>query len=137
MSTKFFIFLIFLTFVACKKTPPDGDYCAKVYYQNAGSKKQSSYTVIVEVSKNQLIDISFPEAHYDHSDIKPITIPENGKVTAVSKSGQVYKVEMQGPAEKCIKATNMVQCKGKSKNGNRCKRNTDSKDGLCWQHKGQ
>lgn len=126
---------LMITLISCKKSPPDGNYCAKVFYQN--NNKQSSYTVIVEVSKNQLIDISFPEAHYDQSAIKPITIPENGKVTAVSTSGQVYKVEMQGPAEKCMKATNMTQCKGKSKDGNRCKRFTSNKNGLCWQHDGK
>jgi hypothetical protein len=120
--------------MSCKKSPPDGNYCAKVFYQNNDNKKQSFYTVIVEVNKNQLIDISFPETHYDQSEIKPVTIPDNGKVTAVSSSGQIYKVEMQGPAEKCINATNLTQCIGKSKDGKRCKRLTSKKNGLCWQH---
>lgn len=136
MMIRYLVFLsLIFTAIACKKTPPDGNYCAKVYYQNPENKKQSSYMLIVEVKKNQLIDIHFPEAHHDQTQVKPITIPEDGQVTAVTNSGIAYKVEMKGPAEKCIKATNSVQCKGKSKDGSRCKRTTDSKDGLCWQHK--
>ncbi len=41
---------------------------------------------------------------------------------------------LKGPAENCKQATNMVQCKGKSKEGKICQRYTDNKGGFCWQH---
>ena len=129
-----FLFLAILAIPACKKKPPDGNYCAKVMYQNPAVNKQSSYTLIVEVKDNKLMDISFPEEHYDQSEIKATEIPTDGKVTVVSKSGNVYKVEMKGPAEECLNAVNMLQCKGLSKDGRRCKRFTSNKNGLCWQH---
>lgn len=135
MKQYLLLFLVILVVSGCKKRPPDGNYCAKIIYQNPAAKKQSSYTLIVEVKENKLIDISFPEEHYDQSDIKAMEIPADGKVTVVSQAGNVYKVEMKGPAEECIKAVNMVQCKGKSKDGTRCKRLTGNKNGLCWQHK--
>ncbi|MBK8517491.1 MAG: hypothetical protein IPL55_14745 [Saprospiraceae bacterium] len=129
-----FLILVALMVPGCKQKPPDGNYCAKVLYQNPDTKKQSSYTLIVEVKDNKLTDISFPEEHYDQSEITAVEIPKDGKVTVVSKSGNVYKVEMKGPAEECMKAVNMVQCKGKSKSGSRCKRYTGNKSGFCWQH---
>ena len=132
-----FLVLVILSVLGCKKKPPDGNYCAKVMYQNPAVNKQSSYTLIVEVKDNKLMDISFPEEHYDQSEIKATEIPTDGKVTVVSKSGNVYKVEMKGPAEECLNAVNMLQCKGKSKDGNRCKRFTSNKNGLCWQHQGK
>ena len=89
------------------------------------------------VKENTLQDINFPEGHYDNSAIKSVKIPEDGKFTAVSEAGQVYKVEMKGPAEKCIGAINLMQCKGKSKSGSQCKRLTGNKNGFCWQHQDQ
>lgn len=118
----------------CKNKPKDGNYCAKVVYQKVDSKKTATFTIIVEVKNNQLVDVSFPEGHYDTSEIKPVEIPSDGKFTAVSNAGYVYKVQMQGPAEKCMKATNMVQCKALTSTGKRCQRYTDNKNGLCWQH---
>lgn len=126
------VFIVGLT--SCKHKPKDGNYCAKVTYQKADSKKTGTFTIIVEIKDNQLIDISFPEGHYDTSAIKPVEIPTDGKFTAVSQAGHIYKVQMQGPAEKCMKATNMVQCKGTTSAGKRCQRYTDNKNGLCWQH---
>jgi hypothetical protein len=134
MAKFLILFTIILFIPGCKKTPPDGSYCAKVSYAQSGAKKQSFYTLIVEIKDNKLIDISFPEEHYDQSEIKPIEIPKDGKFTAVSQSGNVYKVEMKGPAEECLNAVNMLQCKGKSKDGQRCKRLTSNKSGFCWQH---
>ena len=126
-----------LTLGSCKKQPPDGIYCAKVQYNNSETGRLSYLMLIAEIKDNTLIDISFPEGHTDQSQLKPIKIPENGEFTAVSAAGQVYKVQMEGPAEKCLKAKNMLQCKGLSKDGQRCKRYTDNKNGLCWQHKDQ
>ncbi|KXK36846.1 MAG: hypothetical protein J5I52_01005 [Saprospiraceae bacterium] len=125
---------IFLVLPGCKRQPPDGHYCAKVTYQKQGSKSQGNFTIIVELKDKKLIDISFPEGHYDHSDIKPVDVPLDGKCTAISKAGYVYKVQMLGPAIECMKSANMVQCKVTTKNGNRCQRFTDNKNGLCWQH---
>jgi len=134
IKQSIFLVLVILSVPGCKKKPPDGNYCAKVMYQNPAVNKQSSYTLIVEVKDNKLMDISFPEEHYDQSEIKATEIPTDGKVTVVSKSGNVYKVEMKGPAEECLNAVNMLQCKGLSKDGKRCKRFTSNKNGLCWQH---
>jgi hypothetical protein len=137
MKRHLFLLSIMLAITSCKKTPPDGNYCAKVIYADSDSKKSAFYTLIVEVKENKLVDISFPEEHSDQSEIKAVEIPTDGKVTVVSQSGNVYKVEMKGPAEECLKAVNMVQCKGKSKDGSRCKRLTSNKNGLCWQHQGK
>lgn len=128
---------VVLLFTACKKGPPDGNYCAKVRYQNKNTGKMATYTIITEVKGNKLMDISFPEEHPDKSAVKPVTIPKDGKFTAVTESGEVYMIHMEGPAEKCLKAVNMVQCKGLSKDGKRCKRYTAGKNGLCWQHTGK
>lgn len=128
---------LFLITSGCKKGPPDGNYCAKVQFVQPGTKKNASLTIIAEVKDNQVTQFSFPDGHFDVSPLKPVKIPQDGKFTAVSTQGTVYKVTMQGGAEKCLKAQNMVQCKGLSKDGNRCGRFTDNKNGLCWQHKGQ
>ena len=137
MKRHLFLLSIMLAITSCKKTPPDGNYCAKVIYADSGSKKSAFYSLIVEVKDNKLIDISFPEEHSDQSEIKAVEIPNDGKVTVVSQSGSVYKVEMKGPAEKCLNAINMLQCKGLSKDGKRCKRFTGNKNGLCWQHQNE
>lgn len=129
--------LVLLSFASCKKGPPDGNYCAKVQYKSKATGNMATYTIITEVKENKLTDISFPEEHYDSSDVIPVNIPADGKFSAVTQSGQVYKIAMQGPAEKCLKALNMVQCKGLSKDGKRCKRYTAGKNGLCWQHGGK
>jgi hypothetical protein len=134
--SKVFI-IILLSMIACKKGPPDGNYCAKVQFLHHERNKFSTLNLIAEVKNNQLIGLSFPEGHTDTSSIKPVNIPQDGKFTAVSVKGTVYKVQMIGGADKCVKAHNMVQCKGLSKDGVRCKRFTDSKNGLCWQHKNQ
>lgn len=139
------IFTMLITTIGCKKTPPDGDYCAKVSFVKAGNKNKTSHDIIVAVKKNQLIAINFPADHTDLSPIKPVIIPEDGIFTAVSQSGVVYKIEMKGPPEKCLQAsrkkkqekelkTKKVQCKGKNKDGKRCQRLTDNKSGFCWQH---
>lgn len=146
MILKYFIlFTLLISTIGCKKTPPDGDYCAKVSFVKAGNKRLTSYDIIVEVKKNQLVDILFPIDHQDSSSIKPVNIPENGKFTAVSQSGVAYKIEMKGAPEKCLQTsrkkknenplkTKKVQCKGKNKDGKRCQRLTDNKSGFCWQH---
>ena len=121
----------------CKKGPPDGNYCAKVQFVQPDTKKNASLTIIAEVKDNQVKEFSFPDGHFDVSPLKPVKIPQDGKFTVVSTKGTVYKVTMQGGAEKCLKAQNLVQCKGSSKDGKRCKRFTDNKNGLCWQHKSQ
>ncbi len=134
--------LIILPFISivipgCKKGPPDGSYCAKVQFVQPETKKNASLTIIADVKDNQVMEFSFPEGHFDVSPLKRVKIPQNGKFTAVSTKGTVYTVVMQGGAEKCLKAQNMVQCKGLSKDGKRCKRFTDYKNGYCWQHKSQ
>ena len=141
-----YIFFALLT-LSCKQKPPDGNYCAKVIYSKPGAKKPVYEMMIVEVKDNQLTDILFPDEHSDTSAIKPAMIPLDGKLTVISLSGQVYKIEMKGAPEKCIsgsktkskKSSNAesTQCKGKSKDGKRCQRMTDNKNGLCWQHDGK
>ena len=129
--------LVFLTFTACRKGPPDGSYCAKVQFLDKNTSKMATYTIITEVKDNKLTEISFPEEHYDRTAVKPVKIPSDGKFSAVTQSGEIYKITMQGPAEKCLKAVNMARCKGLSKDGKRCKRYTANKNGLCWQHAGK
>lgn len=128
---------VIISSTGCKKGPPDGNYCAKVQFTHPETKRNVTLTIIAEVKNNEAIEFSFPEGHHDVSPLKPAQIPQDGKFSAVSTNGTVYKVQMLGGAEKCLKAQNMVQCKGLSKDGKRCKRFTDNKNGLCWQHKNQ
>ncbi|MGB4960280.1 MAG: hypothetical protein WBO36_12445, partial [Saprospiraceae bacterium] len=122
----FIVMLGAMTAPGCKKKgPPDGNYCAKVQFNHPETKRPSTLTIIAEVKDNKAVDFSFPEGYPDTCAIKPTFIPEDGKFTAVSARGIIYKVEMIGDAEKCLKAQNMLQCKGLSKDGNRCKRFTD------------
>lgn len=129
--------LLIMVVIGCKKGPPDGNYCAKVQFLNPTSNRNSTLTIIAEVKNNQVTEFSFPDGHHDISPLKPVKIPQDGKFIVASTKGTIYNVQMQGGAEKCMKAKNMVQCKGHSKDGKRCQRFTDNKNGLCWQHKSQ
>lgn len=134
----FSIFLITVTTsIQCKKKPADGYYCAKVEFQNPQNNKKTTYTIVSEVKDNKLIDLSFPEGHFDTTAVKPVEIPFDGVLSAVTAGGMIYSIKMQGGLEKCQKAVNMLQCKGKAKDGSRCKRYTNNKNGYCWQHQQQ
>lgn len=122
---------------ACKKGAPDGQYCAEVSFKHQGKDKLTKYKLLVDVKNQQLVSIRFPEGHYDTTGIPPTNITDKGTCTVVSTQGLIYQVEMKGPAEKCLNATNLVQCLGLAKNGARCKRMTDNAAGYCWQHQEQ
>lgn len=123
--------------LSCKKKPADGYYCAKVEFQNPQNNKKTTYTIVSEVKDNKLVDLSFPEGHFDTTAVKPVEIPLDGVFSAITERGTIYNVKMQGTLDKCQKAINMTQCKGKSRDGSRCKRYTGNKNGYCWQHQGQ
>ena len=129
--------IVFSSLPSCKKGAPDGQYCAEVTFKHEEKGKMTKYKLLVEVQDNQLNSIRFPEGHYDTTAIPPTIISDKGTCTVVSAKGQMYQVEMKGPAEKCLNATNLVQCMGRAKNGARCKRMTDNTGGYCWQHQQQ
>ncbi len=131
------IIFFLLLLISCKKGAPDGSYCAEVSFKHQETNEMTKYKLLVEVKDQQLQHISFPNGHYDTSSIPVTLIPDNGKCTLVSSMGQMYQVDMKGNAEKCLNASNLVQCRGRVKDGVRCKRLTDKHNGLCWQHQGQ
>jgi hypothetical protein len=129
--------LTLLSLSACRKGAPDGTYCADVAFKNADTGKKVNYALVVEVKDQQLVQIVFPKGHSDTSSIPATKISDKGTCTVMSAAGQLYNVKMKGPAEKCLDASNMVQCLGHSKDGDRCKRMSDKPNGFCWQHQSQ
>lgn len=134
------LFSVLVFIIGCKHKPPDGTYCAKVSFTHPDAKRQIHEMLLVDVKDNVLTKIHFTEGHFDTSSIQALKIPQDGKMTVVSAIGHVYKVEMKGAPEKCkfkskkSEQKHLTQCKGKSKDGKRCQRTTDNKNGFCWQH---
>ena len=63
---------------------------------------------------------------------------EEGHSSFTSDKGYEYEVQIIGQSEGCFNNVPMVkQCKGKTKNGSRCKHMTDNSNQLCWQHQNQ
>jgi hypothetical protein len=131
----FYLFTCIIYLVSCKSGPPDGMYCAEVKYRHIRTGRNLTQKLLVEVNDRQLTKIVFPDDNADTSALIPQNIPDEGKVTVLSRSGDAYYVKMIGTAEKCSQAVNLVQCRGMKKNGERCQRLTDHPSGTCWQHR--
>lgn len=59
----------------------DGDYCAEVEYYNPNTGTQSSYTLTVEVSNNEIVKIDFPNGGYLDDEISDGTLDSSGEAT--------------------------------------------------------
>ena len=96
-SKLFFIFLVAVSLnVSCsgEKKYDDGNYCAEVKYYNPRTGTRSTYTLQVEVEKNKLTVIRFPNGGWlDDSHFKPPAI-KNGKASFVSDRNYRYEIKV-------------------------------------------
>lgn len=117
----------------------DDTYCAEVKYHNPNTGTQSSYTLTVKVESNEIVEINWPNGgSLDENDFSNATVDEEGHSSFTSDKGYEYEVQIIGQSEGCFNNVPMVkQCKGKTKNGSRCKHMTDNSNQLCWQHQNQ
>lgn len=149
-TLRFIINIIFiLLLVGCQDnstsdTNEDGNYsddtyCAEVQYHNPNTGTQSSYTLTVKVESNEIVEVDFPNGgKLDSDNFSNAVVDGNGHSTFTSDKGYEYEVQIIGQSEGCFNNVPMVkQCKGKIKNGNRCRHMTDNPNQLCWQHQNQ
>lgn len=122
-------------FLDIKDKYSDGDYCAEVNYYNSKTRTQSSYTLTIEVSNNEVIKINFPNGGYFDDEITDGTLDSSGEASFTSNKGYEYEVKITGEAEDCFKNVAIAkQCNGITKKGKQCQHKTDNPNGLCWQH---
>lgn len=154
---KISILLIFFTFlISCQKSNEgnalgeeitlsenddyfvDGDYCAEVNYYNPNTGTQSSYTLTVEVSDNELVKINFPNGGYFDDEITNGALDSSGEASFTSNKGYDYTVKITGRGSNCFENVPMAeQCNGITENGDQCQNETDNPNGFCWQHEDQ
>lgn len=116
---------------------PDGTYCAEVEYSNPNTGTQSSYTLTVEVAKNEITQINFPQGWLDNDNFNT-ELDENGNASFTSDSGYDYEVHITGGEDGCFESVPAAkQCIGITKDSKRCRHLTDNANGLCWQHQNQ
>ena len=117
---------------------PDGEYCADVTYENPNTGTTSEYVLLVDIEDHKLIEIKFPQGHLDTDHFESPELDENGYTSFESDRGYEYEVNIKGPAENCfVNSRPLLQCRGITRAGRRCKRLTNKSNGLCWQHQKQ
>lgn len=73
----------------------DGSYNATVDYSNPNTGHSATYTLSVEVSDGQVIQINFPNDGYlDEDHITPTDIDENGNASVEGEEGKTYDVHI-------------------------------------------
>lgn len=115
----------------------DGKYCAEVEYRNRHSGADSNYSLLVDVKDEKVNCIYWPQGgHLDSDHFNPTAIPDNGISLIKTFEGKEYSVKLIGPESTCDERfkDQLHQCKGITKEGNRCKRLTDNESGYCFQH---
>lgn len=116
----------------------DGDYCAEVSYYNPNTGTQSSYTLTIEVSNNEVVKINFPNGGYFDDEITDGTLDSSGEASFTSNKGYDYTVQITGDAGDCFEDVPMAeQCNGTTEDGDQCENETDNPNGFCWQHEDQ
>ncbi len=116
----------------------DGDYCAEVEYYNPNTGTESSYTLTVEVSNNEIVKINFPNGGYMDDEISDGTLDSSGETTFTNHKGYQYRVKIVGDAAGCYESVPMAeQCQGITEDGDQCQNETDNASGYCWQHEDQ
>jgi hypothetical protein len=119
--------------------PLNGSYCAAVAYSNPNTGTNSSYSLLVDVRDNQVICLHWPQGgvlDLDHFSPAQIFPDSTSKIN--SFEGKEYRVKIVGPVSDCSDRFEgqLQQCKGTTKQGNRCKRMTENPNGYCYQHGG-
>jgi hypothetical protein len=77
------------------KTIADGSYTAIVDYSNPNTGYSATYTLSVEVSDGQVIQINFPNDGYlDEDHITPADIDEEGNASVEGEEGKTYDVHI-------------------------------------------
>jgi hypothetical protein len=75
----------------------DGTYCAEVDYYNPNTGTSNSYTLEVEVSGNEVIQINFNNGGWlDEDHIDAESLDSDGTCTLVSDRGYEYTVHIIG-----------------------------------------
>ena len=75
----------------------DGTYCAEVDYYNPNTGTSNSYTLEVEVSSNEVIQINFNNGGWlDEDHIDAESLDSDGTCTLVSDRGYEYTVHIIG-----------------------------------------
>jgi hypothetical protein len=120
-------------------SPLNGSYCADVTYLNPNTGTSSNYSLLVDVRDNRVICLHWPQGgvlDLDHFGPAQIFSDSTSKIS--SFEGKEYRVKIVGPASDCSDRFEgqLQQCKGRTKQGNRCKRMTDNPNGYCYQHGG-
>lgn len=125
-------------FLDLKNKYADGDYCAEVSYYNPNTETQSSYTLTIEVSNNEVVKINFPNGGYFDDEITNGALDSSGEASFTSNKGYDYTVKITGRGSNCFENVPMAeQCNGITENGDQCQNETDNPNGFCWQHEDQ
>jgi len=112
----------------------DGEYCADIEYYNPNTGTSSDYTLIIEVSNNELEQINWPNGG-SLDDFYNIKFNIDGYTEFTNDKGYDYTVQIIGDSEDCFEdVPKAVRCKGITKGGSQCNNLTDNKSGYCWQH---
>lgn len=114
----FSIIVFSLLFVECKKSNnynsqeytlgnfeengyPDGTYCAEIDYYYSETGTSSTYTLLVEIENNELIEIHWPNGGWlDDSHFTPPDI-SSGEASFTSDRGVDYKIKIIGNNGNC------------------------------------
>jgi hypothetical protein len=73
----------------------DGSYTATVNYFNPGTNYSATYTLSIEVSDGQVVQINFPNDGYlDDDHISAADIDENGDASVEGEDGKTYEVHI-------------------------------------------
>ncbi|MGN8072646.1 hypothetical protein [Mucilaginibacter sp. 22184] len=73
----------------------DGSYTATVDYANPNTGYSATYTLMVEVSDGQVVQINFPNDGYlDDDHISPADLDEEGNADVAGEDGKTYAVHI-------------------------------------------
>lgn len=113
----------------------NGEYCADVTYKNSNTGNVSDYRLRVQTKNNQLIKIQFAQGWLDEDDFGSQYVNDKGFATFSVGDTKTYTVQIIGPAANCFTESQTTkQCTAKTKDGERCKHQTDNANQRCFQH---
>ena len=73
----------------------DGDYSATVYYKNSETGYSATYTLDIEVSDCQIVQINFPNDGYlDDDHISYTDIEDDGTAFVYGEDGKTYDIQI-------------------------------------------
>lgn len=116
----------------------EGEYCAEVTYYNPNTRRESEYTLTIEVNNNELEKIDFPKGWLDNDHFFNVEFDEDGYVNFTSDKGYDYSIQIISESNSCFENVPMAyQCIGTTEDGVQCENLTDNPSGNCWQHEDQ